>query len=173
MQEPPQIVVFGGKIMLRAKIQTTGSLSSSSYFMYQLKKAEHNMPEGTTSKDKGKVVTEQKYSGELNEKWMTHRTDKLILPLHIQFESACKEFQAMCFTGESYKTSCTSQHSQNDTSNNPELKECARRPQPVAQLFRREHSKDWEQHSGIIFASERQKVWSHIQIEKKNWKNEK
>lgn len=135
-------VVFGEKIMLQARIQTTGSFCSSSYFTYQLKTAVLNMSEKMTSKDRGKVVTEQKYSGELNEKWMTQRTDKLILPLHIQFESACKEFQAMCFTGESYTTSCTSQHSQNNTSNNPELKECARRPQPVAQLFRREHSKD-------------------------------
>lgn len=107
LQEPLQTVVFGGEIMLQARIKTTGSFSSSSYFMYQLKTAVLTMPEGMTSKDMGKVVTEQKYSGQLNKNLMIRRTDKLILPLHIQFESACKEFQAMCSTGESYKTSCT------------------------------------------------------------------
>lgn len=83
----------------------------------------------------------------------------------------CKEFQAMfnvfCSTGETYENSCTSQHPQNNTSNKSwaqgmcNTSPASRHTVPVGTR------KDWEQHPGIIIASDKYKEWAYIQIEKK------
>lgn len=110
---------------------------------------------------------EQQYYRQMNRVWTTQKTDRLMLrndssPSHsfFFFKPALqkKGFRAMldivCSTEETDETSMylTANH-KTTPAISPELKECATRPQPVATLFWWEHSKDWEQHPGIIIAS--------------------
>ncbi len=100
-----------------------------------------------TSKDTGKVVTEQQYYGQTNREWMTQKTDRLMLRNDDSSSSSSHTVWtsfAKCFRPCSTRSALLGRHKRPAVPHSihkttlaisPELKECATRPQPVATLF--------------------------------------
>lgn len=122
-----------------------------------------NMLEEMASKDMGKVVTEQQYYDQINREWMTQKTDRLMLrndsSSHTVWTSFAKSFRPFstysALLGRHTRPAVP--HSINTTT--LAIKSWAQgmcNTSPASrQLFRWRHSKDWEQHPGIIIASDK------------------